>query len=317
MFVVPPRARQVGLALCPHCQGVMAASQHGAVVASQDARVSRPYSAADRYRSRQKWRQPQRRGVRWVVATSTILMFAIVCWYVWARPAGTAASGEKKQETASLDVGRVKRAVAEERPSDPEQDRELNRLLSDLTSQDETVCQQAISGLLQFPVQDSSRSEVTNRVERLLESDDPVTRQKVLQVLARWHVKKTVKLLVKVIESSRDGEMRKTGIKALGSIGSAKSCAALATLMDTAPTQELAALGRALRVAGPPAEDVVGQLLQHTRETVRIEACDVLRQIGGVRSIGRLSEVAQQDISSNVRKAASHAMKRIKTASGR
>jgi HEAT repeat protein len=298
----------------------MAASQHGAVVASQPARVSRPYSAADRYRSRQKLRQPQRRGVSWVVATSTILMFAIVCWYVWVRPAGTggdAASGEKKQATASLDVARVKRAEAEEQPSDPEQDRELNRLLSDLTSQDAKVWQQAISGLLQVPLEDSRRSEVTSRVEKLLESDDPLTRQKVLQVLARWHGKKTVKLLVRVIESSGDGEMRKTGIKALGSIGSAKSCAALATLMDTAPTQELAALGRALRVAGAPAEDVVGQLLQHTRETVRIEACDVLRQIGGIRSIGRLSEVAQQDTSSNVRKAASHAMKRIKSASGR
>ncbi|MEE3373023.1 MAG: HEAT repeat domain-containing protein [Planctomycetota bacterium] len=318
---MPPRARQVGLVLCPRCQGVMAASQRGAVVAEEPARASRPYSAADRYRSRQKLRQPQRRGVRWAVATSTVLMFVLLCWYVWPWPAGTGGDEVSQEQgipaAVSVDVANVTPAVADKPPGDREQDRALNRLLSDLTSQDAQVCQQAISGLLQFPVQDARRSEVTNRVEKVLESGDPTTRQKVLPVLAHWHGKKTVKVLVKVVENSRDGEIRKTGIRALGSIGSAESCTALAALMDGAPTQELATLGRALRVAGSLAEDVVGQLLQHTRETVRIEACDVLRQIGGIRSLRRLSDVAQQDTSSNVRKAASHAMERIKDTSGR
>ncbi len=320
MFVVPPRARQVGLVLCPHCQGVVAASQNGAVVAAEPSRPTRPYSAADRYRSRQKLRQPQRRGAGWVIATSAFLMLAFVGWYVWSRPAGTEAvevSEANKQDVVSLDVGREKQAVTEERQDDLGQDGELSQLLRDLSSQDVQVRQQALNGLLQFPVQDSRRSDVTNRVEKVLESDDTVTRQKVLQVLARWHDKRTVKILVRVIDGSRDGETRKTGISGLGRIGSAASCAALATLMDAAPTQELSALGRALRIAGPIAEDVVGQLLQHTRETVRIEACDVLRQIGGTRSIRRLSDVAQQDTSSNVRKAASHAMQRIKNASRR
>ena len=320
MFVVPPRARQVGLVLCPHCQGVVAASQNGAVVAAEPSRPTRPYSAADRYRSRQKLRQPQRRGAGWVIATSAFLMLAFVGWYVWSRPAGTEAvevSEANKQDVVSLDVGREKQAVTEERQDDLGQDGELSQLLRDLSSQDVQVRQQALNGLLQFPVQDSRRSDVTNRVEEVLGSGDTVTRQKVLQVLARWHEKRTVKILVRVIDASRDGGVRKTGISALGRIGSAASCAALATLMDAAPTQELSALGRALRVAGPIAEDVVGQLLQHTRETVRIEACDVLRQIGGTRSIRRLSDVAQQDTSSNVRKAASHAMQRIKNASRR
>ena len=320
MFVVPPRARQVGLALCPHCQGVVAASQHGAVVPAESSRTRRPYSAADRYRSRQKLRQPRRRGAGWVIATSAFLMLAFVGWYVWFRPAGTGVlevSEANKQNAVSLDVGKEKRAVTEERQDDLGQDRELSQLLSDLISQDVQVRQQALNGLLQFPVQESRRSDVTKRVEEVLESGDTVTRQKVLQVLARWHDKRTVKILVRVINASRDGGIRKTGISALGSIGSAASCAALAPLMDAAPTQELSAVGRALRVAGPIAEDVVGQLLQHTRETVRIEACDVLRQIGGTRSIRRLSDVAQQDTSSNVRKAASHAIKRIKNASSR
>ena len=318
---MPPRARQAGLVLCPRCQGVMAASQLGVVVTDAPAHAARPYSAADRYRSRQKLRQPQRRGVRWAAATAATLMFVFLCWYVWFWPADTGrdeVSGEQGIPAAvSVDVANVTPAVADKPSGDREQDRALNRLLSDLTSQDAQVCQQAISGLLQFPVPDSRRSEVTNHVEKVLESGNPTTRQKVLPLLARWHAKKTVKVLVKVIENSRDREMRKTGIRALGSIGSSESCTALAALMDGAPTQELASLGRALRVAGSLAEDVVGQLLQHTRETVRIEACDVLRQIGGTRSIRRLSDVAQQDTSSNVRKAASHAMERIKNASGR
>ena len=262
LFVVPPRARQVGLALCPHCQAVIAASQHGAVVATEESRVSRPYSAADRYRARQKLRQPKNRRGMWIVGAASLLMFALLSWYAWWRPSGTGDgedSAGEGQERPSIDVGnreRTSNAVASAgRPVDTEQDLEMNRLLDGLASRNPQTTQQAVIDLLKIPVQDSRRSEVTGLLEKLLESADLAGRQKVLQALARWSDERTVKVIVYAIESSHHRELRQTGIRALGGIGSKESCAALAALMDNAPTQELAVLGQALRVAGPVAED--------------------------------------------------------------
>ena len=286
------------------------------------AQTSRPYSPSDRYRARRKAERPKRFNAAWTVAGATVL--ALVSWYGYVlmsptgadtpdlrvRDEGQLATGAEAGEQAQADAPTA-------RIADTPQNRELSQLLNRLASADLKTRQAAVGVLLQKPLLESRRKEVAGRLEKLLETDDPTLGLQALRALGRWGGDQNINAILRAIASSRRSEIRRAGIETLGLIGSVQSSRALATLMDDTPIEEIAALGKALRGAGARAEESAGLLLRHVSEVVRGEACDVLAQIGGTRSLRRLREIARRDSSRDVRAAASHALTRIETAADR
>jgi hypothetical protein len=133
------------------------------------------------------------------------------------------------------------------------------------------------------------KAEISALLDRFLKSDSENARNKAVDAAEYWATAKNIPSLLAALESA-DNSHRRDIIKALGATGgNAKSATVLANLLETNTKYEAA---RALIGMKQYAEPAVLPLLQSKDSSTRREACSVLGDVGGSKSLKALEALA-------------------------
>jgi hypothetical protein len=133
------------------------------------------------------------------------------------------------------------------------------------------------------------KAEVSAQLDRFLKGDSENVRNKALDAAEFWATAKNIPALLAALESA-DNLHRRDVIKALGATGgNAKSATVLAKLLETNSKYEAA---RALAGMKQYAEPAVLPLLQSKDSSTRREACNILADVGGGKSLKVLEAIA-------------------------
>jgi serine protease Do len=187
---------------------------------------------------------------------------------------------------------------------------ELDRLLKDLQSPESDWSKQfqALSALARMTPIEARRDEVAGILDPRLTDLNSSLRSSALRAIGVWGTKQNVPTLLKLLEH-RDTSERWPVMRALGKIPDERAARALAERVKDSNDRLTAA--QALREMGPLAEDVVLELLEHEDYQVRYQACHVLGEIGGPKSIAALKRQMEQDAHQWSRAAAEIALRKL------
>ncbi len=168
----------------------------------------------------------------------------------------------------------------------------LDGLLADLRAVDKDwgKCFQALQGLSIMPPVEDRRDEVAQVLDEYLAEKNYSARSSALRAVQVWGTRRNVAALVRLVNPSEADSIRRRAIDALGSLGDERAAAAIAGRIKD-PTDRASAV-RALRALGPAAKDAAIVLLADQDPEVRDEACKLLGEIGGAKSIAALEEQA-------------------------
>jgi hypothetical protein len=191
------------------------------------------------------------------------------------------AERQKKAEEA--------RAAAEKAQAPKEfEPGERDRLLKDLKSTDTHRIQTAADRLAKAPADDKP-GDVSEALAQLLSSSDKWVQKSAAQALAVWAVPEAEDALIKASQSE-DVFVRNPSIEALAKLKTTKAAEAVAAQMYQQNSRREAA--KALKAMGPIAEDATINLLKDRDQWVRAEACSVLGEIGGKKSLKALRDLS-------------------------
>lgn len=199
-------------------------------------------------------------------------------------------------------------ATPSDRPQEPPEET-LSRLLTQARSGEMRQRQIAIRQLGSVPIVESRRAGDWEEVQRLLVDPDPAIRALAMMACPHWESKPGAALERLMAQADAP---RTATITALGTLGDEPSIQLLIAVINSNNRgSDLAAAIAALRHIGPSTEAALTPLLNHSGERVRLEICNLLRSIGSSASLPELRELSQKDPSSNVRTAASSAIRAI------
>lgn len=162
---------------------------------------------------------------------------------------------------------------------------ELEKLLKDLKSPDTHVINTAADRLAKATVDSSNAATVSKALAKLLRHSDGWVQKSAANALTVWATPEAEDALIKAIQLE-DVFVRGPAIKALGKLKSPKAAQAVASKMYEPNTRHDAIA--ALKAMGPVAEDATISLLKDRDSWVRAEACAVLQEIGGKKSLKAL-----------------------------
>jgi len=155
---------------------------------------------------------------------------------------------------------------------------------------------------------EARREEVAAILQPWLTSENSSLQTSALRAVGVWGTKQNVPTLLKLLEG-QDISLRLYTIRALGNIPDERAVKALVDLVKDASDRTHAA--QALRAIGPVAEEAVIELLEHEDHQVRYEACNVLGEIGGDKSIAALTKQLDRDEHQWSRAAAEVALRKL------
>lgn len=138
------------------------------------------------------------------------------------------------------------------------------------------------------PVEDTSlRRYVAATLVRNLDDPDPTLRVETIHALGRWATPRELPALLDQLKS-REPSMRVETLLALTERGDPKSSRAIASSFAAFRAEA----SRALLAIGPPAESATLALLRDEDESIRIDACRVLAEIGTQQALATLTRIA-------------------------
>ena len=177
----------------------------------------------------------------------------------------------------------------------PESDKaRLDGFLADLRAVDKdwTKCFQALEGLRTMKPDDARREEVAEVLDAYLAEKNYSARASALRVAQQWGTRHNVPALLRLLEPSEPDTVRRRAIDILGSLGDPRAAALAGRVKDAT---DRAAATRALRALGREAEEAAIALLADSDPDVRKEACKLLADIGGEKSIAALQQPSVKD----------------------
>ena len=164
----------------------------------------------------------------------------------------------------------------------------LDGLLADLraTPRDWGKCFQALQTLSMMQPVEDRREEVAEVLDTHLAEKNYSARSSALRAVQFWGTRRNVPALLRLLRASESEAIRGRAMDVLGGLGDERAAAPIAQrLKDPA---DRASAARALRALGRAAEDPTIALLADPDPEVRDEACKVLGEIGGPKSIAAL-----------------------------
>jgi predicted Zn finger-like uncharacterized protein len=181
----------------------------------------------------------------------------------------------------------------------------LPQAVSDLRSENRAVKKSAASWLAQTTADEKYRAEVAPLLEPLLAEKDNPTREAGAKALAVWATRDNIPRMIQGL-SDRHEPCRSALIDALGRLKDERGLEAIAGRLQW----DRAKVSANLVAAGPIAEKAVWPALASKDAGVRLEACKILKAIGGKDSIEPLKK-ALADRDAGVKAAADDAMKAV------
>jgi hypothetical protein len=217
---------------------------------------------------------------------------------------------------SEAEVAQVKQAEEEARKEQeakqreaakPFEAQELAAALADLTSTDQLRMLRALTAFQnKKPVAPSA--EVAKTLESLLSSDNVSTRVQAARALENWATTDSVATLVNALADS-NVFVRKSAMNALARVAPVEGAELIASRMAEVSDRFNAAA--ALKSIGAPAEPAVRKMLSHQEWQVRLEAVNVLKEIGTKASIDALKPLSETDDFILVKQMAAQAIEAI------
>jgi S1-C subfamily serine protease len=185
-------------------------------------------------------------------------------------------------------------------------DAELTQALEDVKSSNR-VRRRAALDMLAKAEPNGHGDEVLKAVEPMLSDSDFVTRTSATKAAAVWAPKECVPALLKLLKDDVPA-VRWAVLEAFGKLKDERTVDAVA---ERVPKDSYKA-SPALRAMGSMAEKAVAKLLKHEDFGVRLEACNLLKDIGTKDSLAALEESAAKDQNPLVKQTANAAIQAIK-----
>ena len=155
--------------------------------------------------------------------------------------------------------------------------------------------------------------EIASILAALLASDDLFTRQFAAAALESWATSSELDTLVKALDDQHF-PVGQSAMKALARLGDPKAIPPLLARIKDLRNRNAAS--QALKTFGPKAEEEVIALLSDKEWTVRLEAVNILKEIGGAKSMAALKTTATADENGSVKITAANALKEIEKRAG-
>lgn len=172
-----------------------------------------------------------------------------------------------------------------DRPIGPE---DVDKILKDIQSGDSTKMSTASHRLNAKRPQEPNRKMAAG-LEALLKSDTPRVRQIAADALQYWATQESIPVLIKLLDD-KNPVVRSHAIEALGQL---KATSAIDRLIKMWP--EEFQVTRALTAMGSAAEPAVLKQFTSGNDLMRMQAIQVLTEIGTSRSIPSLEKAARSD----------------------
>jgi hypothetical protein len=197
---------------------------------------------------------------------------------------------------------------------------ELAKLLEQLRS-DEPGMRQAAAHKFTNSRIDKPTQELLAQMTALAGDSDDTVRRAALTVLANNGSREQVPLLIKALNES-DATVRAAVTKGLGRIKDSRAVEPLVNVLAAGQgdqpyyrSSRESAAAEALVHIGPAAETAVLALLKEKNTDTRIQACNILKQIGGKKSLGPLKDLTANP-SKELSEAAAEACRAIQSREG-
>jgi hypothetical protein len=184
-------------------------------------------------------------------------------------------------------------------------DAELNKLLAEIRSDNPFTIGDAAKRLAEADASDKRRDEVARALERLLSNPFPDVRQAGIRALAVWGTPESVPVLTRTLDAEPFPDTSAALLETLGALKDPRAAESLAKRLTDPFNHDKA--GKALVTLGPAAEKAVVPYLTNPDRQARIEACQVLADVGTKKSFEAL-RTAAQDPDPGVAQAAQQAM---------
>jgi hypothetical protein len=184
---------------------------------------------------------------------------------------------------------------------------ELEALLRDLASDDQGKRIGAASRLNSAEIE-SPTPELFAAIARRIDDEDATFRMTALHVLGRYGQAEQVPLMIRLLRSADQGNRREL----LDGLRRLQDSRTIEPLADLVAQGGFDAQGAAEILAsfGPATEDAALQLLKERNLETRRYACDILRQVGGPRSLEPLkAQMLEHD--QNLNQAATNAARAV------
>lgn len=216
---------------------------------------------------------------------------------------------EQAAAVAAAKEAGEKRAAERKVPLTAEQRQEI---LVGLTATDKFKVQAALRklGEKEPPAPDK---EVASVLAALLSSDDVFTRQGAASALETWATPAEVGTLIKAL-SDKHFTVGQSAMKALARLGDPKAIPEL--LARVKELRNRNAASQALKTMGAKVEQGVISLRADKEWTVRLEAVNILKEIGGKPALEALKPIAAADENGSVKFTAGNAIKEIEKRAG-
>ena len=194
---------------------------------------------------------------------------------------------------------------------EPDDNAKLDEYLRAVRSPEKTFsnCYVPLSKISRMKPIESRRDEVSEALEPFLTSLNSSLRGTALRAVRTWGTQKNVPSLMRLLEEPDTGE-RRPAMKALAQIGGKEAAEKIAARVPNSTDSLTAA--RALKEMGAVAEPAVIKLLEHDAHDVRSRACDILREIGGQKSLAAIEKMLETDTDRSSRSAGERAVRELK-----
>jgi S1-C subfamily serine protease len=187
----------------------------------------------------------------------------------------------------------------------------LDRLLEVLRSPDRDwgKCFESLQGLAMMQPIDTRRDEVAEVLDKYLAEKNYSARSSALRAVQTWGTKRNVPALIGLLKPSETDSVHGRAMEILGRLGDERAVPAIAESIKN--PADRAAAARALRAFGRAAETAAIALVANEDPEVRVEACNVLGEIGGPKSAAALKEQLQKDTNAEFKSAAKRALEKV------
>jgi HEAT repeat protein len=184
---------------------------------------------------------------------------------------------------------------------------ELDGLLKDLASDDQGKRMSAASRLMTAEIE-SPASALFDAVARRTDDEDNIYRMMAVHIFGRYGQAEQVPVMIRLLRNADQGNRREL----LDGLRRLKDNRAIEPLADLIARGgfDSQSVAEVLVSFGPAAEDAALQLLKERNLETRRYACDILRQVGGARSLEPLkAQMLEHD--QNLNQAATNAARAV------
>lgn len=200
--------------------------------------------------------------------------------------------GNTSSPSAALDAD-AKAELAAKKASQ-EMPGELKQALDTLSEPQTSAAERVVQlNLLANMTSNSKyRQKVLEQISLQLKQKDDAVLVAAVQALQQWDVAKCVEQVIPLLKQG-SVELRLAAVAYLGAMQDGATCAALCEALDQVELRET--IYAAMRSIGPTGEPGVIGMLVHPEESVRIEGCAILAEIGSARCAPELRRLARDE----------------------